>query len=78
MGLQGALFLHAALDVVIELQCVRFPMDLLVYITGRAIIPRMQCPMLLGDDTDCYLHTVQFNWCSIDLFGTLSWNVAVM
>lgn len=78
MGLQGALFLHAALDVVIESQFVRFPMDLLVYVTGGAIIPRMQCPMLLGDDTDCYLHTVHLNWCSIDLLSTLSRNVAVM
>jgi len=71
-------FLHAALDVVIESQSVRFLMHLLVYVTGRAIIPRTQCPMFFGDNAHCYLHPIHLNWCSVDLLSPLSRKITVM
>ena len=71
-------FLHAALDIVIESQSVRFPMHLLVYVTGRAIIPRTQCPMLPGDNAHCYLHPIHLNGGSVDLLSPLSRMVTVM
>ena len=71
-------FLHAALHVIIESQSVHFPMHLLVYVTGRAIITRMQCPMLLGDKAHYYLHPIHLNWCNVDLPSPLNWKIIVM
>ena len=69
---------HAALNVVIESQSVRFPMRLPVYVTARAIIPRIQCPMLPGDNVHRNFHLIHLNGCRVHLLRPLNWRKAIV